>query len=90
MARSRRDAKWVGLGVTSVNAVWIFGSLAGVTVLLTRVQVLYETIRISGAVYLLYLSFQMLRSTRRRGSPYRPPSSRPSPVRERPPGASGP
>ncbi|MER6082988.1 LysE family transporter [Streptomyces sp. NPDC001833] len=67
MARSRRDAKWVGLGVTSANALWIFGSLAGVTVLLTRVQVVYETIRIAGALYLLYLSFQMLRSIRRRG-----------------------
>ncbi|MEW1775527.1 LysE family transporter [Streptomyces sp. NPDC086777] len=67
MARSRRDAKWVGLGVTSANTLWIFGSLAGVTVLLTRVQVVYETIRIAGALYLLYLSFQMLRSIRRRG-----------------------
>nr|WP_162468002.1 LysE family transporter [Streptomyces adustus] len=67
MARSRRDAMWVGLGVTTANALWIFSSLAGVTVLLTRVQVVYDTIRIAGALYLLYLSFQMLRSIRQPG-----------------------
>jgi threonine/homoserine/homoserine lactone efflux protein len=67
MSRSRRDAMWVGLGVTSANALWIFSSLAGVTVLLTQVQAVYEVIRIAGALYLLYLSVQMLRSMRRRG-----------------------
>ncbi|MFC5907646.1 LysE family transporter [Streptacidiphilus monticola] len=66
VARSRRDGVLVGLGVTSAIGVWVFASLAGLTVVLTRVQPLYEAVRLAGAVYLAYLSVRILRSLRRK------------------------
>jgi len=66
MARSRRDAVLVGLGVTAALAVWITASLVGLTVVLVRVQPVYEAVKLAGAVYLAYLAVLLLRSARRR------------------------
>lgn len=66
VARSRRDAVFVGLGVAAAMAVWATTSLVGLTVLLVRFQPLFEAVRVAGAAYLLWLAFQLLRSAARR------------------------
>lgn len=66
VARSRRDAVFVGLGVASAMAVWATTSLVGLTVLLVRFQPVFEAVRFAGAAYLLWLAFQLLRSAARR------------------------
>ncbi|MBS2538455.1 LysE family transporter [Catenulispora sp. NF23] len=66
VARSRRDAVFVGLGVAAAMAVWATTSLIGLTVLLVKCQPLFEAVRLAGAAYLLWLAFQLLRSAARR------------------------
>lgn len=66
VARSRRDALSVGLGVASAMAVWAVTSLVGLTVLLVRFQPAFEAVRVAGAAYLLWLAFHLLRSAARR------------------------
>lgn len=66
VARSRRDAVFVGLGVAAAMAVWATTSLVGLTVLLVRFQPVFEAVRVAGAAYLLWLAFQLLRSAARR------------------------
>ena len=66
VARSRRDALFVGLGVAAAMAVWATTSLVGLTVLLVRFQPVFEAVRVAGAAYLLWLAFQLLRSAARR------------------------
>jgi RhtB (resistance to homoserine/threonine) family protein len=66
VARSRRDAVMVGLGVAAAMAVWATTSLVGLTVLLVRCQPVFEAVRFAGAAYLLWLAFQLLRSAARR------------------------
>lgn len=69
VARSRRDAVFVGLGVASAMAVWATTSLVGLTVLLVRFQPVFEAVRLAGAAYLAWLAFQLLRSAVRRTVP---------------------
>lgn len=66
VARSRRDAVFVGLGVAAAMAVWATTSLVGLTVLLVRFQPVFEAVRFAGAAYLLWLAYQLLRSAARR------------------------
>ena len=66
VARSRRDAVYVGLGVAAAMAVWATTSLVGLTVLLVKAQPVFEAVRLAGAAYLLWLAFQLLRSAARR------------------------
>ena len=66
VARSRRDAVFVGFGVAAAMAVWATTSLVGLTVLLVRFQPVFEAVRVAGAAYLLWLAFQLLRSAARR------------------------
>ena len=66
VARSRRDAVFVGLGVASAMAVWVTTALVGLTVLLVRFQPVFEAVRLAGAAYLAWLAFQLLRSATRR------------------------
>jgi RhtB (resistance to homoserine/threonine) family protein len=66
VARSRRDAVFVGLGVAAAMAVWATTSLVGLTVLLVRFQPVFEAVRLAGAAYLAWLAFQLLRSAARR------------------------
>src|SRR3954447_1866373 len=62
VARSRRDAVFVGLGVAAAMAVWVTTSLVGLTVLLVKCQPLFQAVRLAGAAYLAWLAFQLLRS----------------------------
>lgn len=66
VARSRRDAVFVGLGVAAAMAVWATTSLVGLTVLLLKCQPLFQAVRLAGAAYLAWLAFQLLRSAVRR------------------------
>ncbi|NUP52668.1 MAG: LysE family transporter [Catenulispora sp.] len=69
VARSRRDAVFVGLGVAAAMAVWATTSLVGLTVLLVKCQPLFQAVRFAGAAYLAWLAFQLLRSAARRAAP---------------------
>ncbi|GAA2063119.1 threonine export protein RhtC [Catenulispora yoronensis] len=69
VARSRRDAVFVGLGVAAAMAVWATTSLVGLTVLLVKCQPLFQAVRLAGAAYLAWLAFQLLRSAARRTAP---------------------
>jgi threonine/homoserine/homoserine lactone efflux protein len=69
VARSRRDAVFVGLGVAAAMAVWAATSLVGLTVLLVKCQPLFQAVRLAGAAYLAWLAFQLLRSAVRRAAP---------------------
>ncbi|GAA1956303.1 LysE family transporter [Catenulispora subtropica] len=66
VARSRRDAVFVGFGVAAAMAVWVTTSLVGLTVLLVKCQPLFQAVRFAGAAYLAWLAFQLLRSAARR------------------------
>jgi threonine/homoserine/homoserine lactone efflux protein len=65
-SRSRRHGALVAVGVSSATLLWATGSMLGLSVLLTRLSWLYETVRLAGAGYLVYLGVRTLRSSRRR------------------------
>lgn len=66
VARGRRDAILVGLGVSAALAVWVTAGLVGLTMLLVRVQPVYEAVKLAGAAYLGFLAFLLIRSARHR------------------------
>lgn len=77
-ASSRQDGLFVAFGVTSALALWIFGSLTGVEILLTQVSWLFAILRLLGALYLLYLGISILLHAH---LPALLPSETPSPQR---------
>lgn len=68
-SRSRRHGILVGLGVSTAMLVWATGSMLGLSVLFARLSWLYDTVRLAGAAYLVYLGIRTLWSTRRRAVP---------------------
>jgi threonine/homoserine/homoserine lactone efflux protein len=65
-ARSRRHGLATGLGVCAAMLIWATGSMLGLSVLLARLSWLYDTIRLAGAAYLIFLGVRALWATRRR------------------------
>jgi RhtB (resistance to homoserine/threonine) family protein len=65
-ARSRRDGALVGLGVCSAIAIWAGTSMFGLVAVLSQISWLYDTVRLAGALYLVYLGVQSLLSARKR------------------------
>src|SRR5690242_2808915 len=66
-SRSRRHGALVALGSCTSILLWAAGSMLGLSVLLTRLSWLYETVRLAGAAYLVYLGARTLWSTRHAG-----------------------
>ena len=58
----RREATWTSLGVLTGLVVWIVAAAFGLTALLRASQDGYLILRLVGAVYLLYIGVQALRS----------------------------
>lgn len=68
-SRSRRHGAMVAVGSNCGILLWATGSMLGLSMLLSRLSWLYETVRLAGAAYLIYLGLRMLWSSRRATSP---------------------
>ncbi|HEU5379789.1 MAG TPA: LysE family transporter [Ktedonobacteraceae bacterium] len=58
--RSRRGGLFVMLGIVSALSIWIIGSMAGLEVLLARVNWVINVLRVLGSLYLVYLGIRTL------------------------------
>lgn len=63
---SRRAGLQVALGVTSAIAIWAALAMFGLGILLVEIGWLYMTVRLAGALYLIYLGVRILLSVRHR------------------------
>ncbi len=65
----QRAAVGASLGLTLGKVFWAIVSLAGLAALLAASATAYQTLRLAGAVYLVWLGIQALLSARRHSSP---------------------
>lgn len=63
----RRSGLRMALGIATAIVVWATVTIAGLALILARVDGLYEIIRLVGAGYLLYLGIQLLITSWRNG-----------------------
>ncbi len=59
----RRSGLWVGLGIACAVIVWATLAILGFGLLIKELFWLYETIRLVGAAYLIYLGARMLKAS---------------------------
>jgi threonine/homoserine/homoserine lactone efflux protein len=59
LMRGRRSALMTAVGVLSGDAVWVAASVAGVTAVLVASRPAFETLRLLGAAYLIYLGVRL-------------------------------
>jgi threonine/homoserine/homoserine lactone efflux protein len=82
----RRDAFATTLGILAGCLVWAIVSAAGVAAVLAASQTAYDTLRLAGAAYLVWLGVQSLLAARRGDYPAPAPEAggarRPSPFRQ--------
>jgi threonine/homoserine/homoserine lactone efflux protein len=62
LATGRRRGMWSAAGVASSNAVQGCAAAAGLGILITRVEPLFQAIKWAGIAYLMYLGVQSFRS----------------------------
>jgi threonine efflux protein len=67
-SRSRRHGILAGLGVSTAILLWATASMLGLSMVLARISWLYDTVRMAGAAYLVYLGVRTLWAARR--NPY--------------------
>ncbi|MFF3274694.1 LysE family translocator [Streptomyces chrestomyceticus] len=65
LGSGRRPALCSALGIAAGCFVWGLAGAAGLTAMLSASQAAYDALRIAGALYLMWLGFQALRSARR-------------------------
>ena len=65
LAGGRRAGVWAGAGSAVGNLIWGAASVVGVTGLLAASGAAFSTVKLAGAVYLVYLGVQSLRAARR-------------------------
>ncbi|MFH8344074.1 LysE family transporter [Streptomyces sp. NPDC018045] len=65
LGSGRRSALCSALGIAAGCFVWGLAGAAGLTAMLSASQTAYDALRIAGALYLMWLGFQALRSARR-------------------------
>ncbi|MGC9538877.1 LysE family translocator [Streptomyces sp. UG1] len=68
----QRAAVAATVGLTLGKVFWAAGSVLGLATLLATSRVAYDTLRLAGAAYLIWLGVQALRSARRRSAGQRP------------------
>ncbi len=78
LAQGRRAAIATALGVNLGGVIWTLAAALGVAALVRSSAMAFNTLRIAGAVYLLYLGLQAIWRSRRRGERHDP-----EPVQER-------
>jgi threonine efflux protein len=66
---NRRAGLQVALGVTGAIAIWAALAMFGLGILLVEIGWLYMTVRLAGALYLIYLGVRILLSVRHRPAP---------------------
>ncbi|MGW0823176.1 LysE family translocator [Streptomyces sp. NPDC002845] len=64
----QRAAVAATVGLTLGKVFWAVGSVLGLATLLATSRVAYDTLRLAGAAYLIWLGVQALRSARRRSA----------------------
>ncbi|WOE33260.1 MULTISPECIES: LysE family transporter [unclassified Acinetobacter] len=62
ISRSRMQAIYVVLGITTAVLIWAFFALVGLNIIFEKFEWLRKAIMISGGIYLCWLGFQMLKS----------------------------
>ncbi|MBD2760851.1 LysE family translocator [Yimella sp. cx-573] len=62
MLRGRGSAIVTALGVLTADLIWATASIVGLTALLVSSQLAFDTIRVAGAAYLIYLGVKLLRT----------------------------
>ncbi|MFH8407684.1 LysE family translocator [Streptomyces sp. NPDC018019] len=67
LGSGRRSALCSALGIAVGCFVWGLAGAVGLTAMLSASRAAYDALRIAGALYLMWLGFQALRSARRRG-----------------------
>ncbi|OKI01431.1 lysine transporter LysE [Streptomyces sp. CB02923] len=65
LGSGRRSALCSALGIAAGCVVWGLAGAAGLTAMLSASQTAYDALRVAGALYLMWLGFQALRSARR-------------------------
>ncbi|MEU4199878.1 LysE family translocator [Streptomyces sp. NPDC045470] len=65
LGSGRRSALCSALGTAAGCFVWGLAGAAGLTAMLSASQAAYDALRVAGALYLMWLGFQALRSARR-------------------------
>ncbi|MEU3540024.1 LysE family translocator [Streptomyces paromomycinus] len=65
LGSGRRSALCAALGIAAGCFVWGLAGAAGLTAMLSASQAAYDALRVAGALYLMWLGFQALRSARR-------------------------
>src|SRR4249919_3904821 len=65
LVRDRQYGALTALGVLTGNLIHIGYCVVGIAVLVSQSRVLYEVLRIAGAIYLIYLGIQDLRNASR-------------------------
>jgi threonine efflux protein len=63
-AGTRRDGMFVALGIALGTLLWCTLSLLGLSLLFAKVTVLYDTLRVAGGIYLIYLGVRAIRGAR--------------------------
>ena len=62
VAQSRKHALWTALGISTGSLVWAGAAAMGIASLLQALPLLGTALKIIGALYLIYLGVQLLRS----------------------------
>lgn len=62
MAESRIDGLFIALGVSIGAGIWAIASLLGLGVLYVHLPWLYDTVRIVGGLYLMFIGLMIIRS----------------------------
>ncbi|ULH15025.1 LysE family transporter [Deinococcus sp. KNUC1210] len=63
IARSRRSALFAGAGVVTGIGIWAVLALLGIGVLFAHFALLHGVIKVAGGLYLLYMAFNLWRSS---------------------------
>jgi threonine efflux protein len=69
IAVSRRAGLYVGVGVATATLTWATAVVLGLGLLLTQIAWLYHSIKLAGAVYIMWLGIRMLMSALRPREP---------------------
>ncbi len=63
MSESRKSGFFIALGVSTAASIWATSSLLGLKALFEYAYWLYDTIRILGGIYLVYMGVKIIRNT---------------------------
>ncbi len=66
---ARRCGLWTACGLMCGSTTWAAATVLGLNLLLAQAPWLYDSVRIAGAAYLIYLGLKMLWGLRRNGTP---------------------